>query len=146
MRSDDAPVVVEQTYNAPVQTVWNAITELDQMRQWYFDNIPSFKPEVGFTTRFDVKSEDRIFPHVWTVTEVEPMKLIKYDWRFEGYPGDSFVVFELSTQDDATTLKLTHEVRESFPDDIPEFERESCVAGWTYFIKERLRDFLAKDH
>ena len=142
MRKDDAPIVIEQTINASIETVWNAITQVDQMRQWYFENIPSFKPEVGFETRFDVQNEDRHFLHVWTVTEVVAMKLIKYDWKYEGYPGDSFVVFELFTQDDLTKVRLAHHVLESFPDDIPEFQRESGVAGWTYFVKVRLKEFL----
>ena len=143
MRADEAPVVVEESFDVSVETVWRAITEIDQMRQWYFENIPSFKPEVGFQTRFDVQCEDRDFLHIWTVTEVVPRKRIKYDWQYEGHPGEAFVVFELSEQDDRTTLTLTNEVRQSFPDDIPEFQRESCADGWTYLIKQRLKDFLA---
>jgi uncharacterized protein YndB with AHSA1/START domain len=83
---------------------------------------------------------------MWKVTEVVPLKMIKYNWKFEGYPGDSFVVFELSKQNNMTKLRLTHEVQESFPDDIPEFKRESGVAGWTFFIKQSLKEFLAKNH
>ena len=94
MRKDDDPVVVEQTYRASVDTVWNAITQVDQMRQWYFDNIPSFKPEVGFETQFNVRCEGRGFLHVWTVTKVAPPRFIECNWKYEGYPGDSFVVFE----------------------------------------------------
>ncbi len=30
-------VVIERTYNAPVEKVWKALTDVDQMRQWYFD-------------------------------------------------------------------------------------------------------------
>jgi hypothetical protein len=112
------------------------------MRQWYFENIPSFKPEVGFETRFDVQNEVRNFSHIWTVTDVVPMNMIRYDWRYEGYAGDSFVTFELSSHENSTKVRLTHEVRESFPSGISEFERKSGVAGWTYFIKNRLREFL----
>jgi hypothetical protein len=39
-------------------------------------------------------------------------------------------------------LRLTHFVEEDFPDDIPEFSRESGLQGWTYFIKEKLIEFL----
>ncbi len=31
---------------------------------------------------------------------------------------------------------------EKFPDNIPEFKRESDVAGWNYFIKDSLKEFL----
>jgi uncharacterized protein YndB with AHSA1/START domain len=54
MRTDEAPVVVEETFNAPIASVWNAITVADMMRQWFFDNIPAFEPVVGFKTRFTV--------------------------------------------------------------------------------------------
>ena len=31
---------------------------------------------------------------------------------------------------------------EDFPEDIPEFSRESCNKGWEYFIQNRLKVFL----
>ena len=146
MRKNDEPVIVEQTYDTSINAVWSAITEIDQMRQWYFDNIPSFKPEVGFETQFNVQSGGRDFLHMWKVTEVSSLKMIKYNWKFKGYPGDSFVVFELFKQNNMTKLRLTCQVKESFPEDIPEFTRESCIEGWTFFIKKSLKEFFEKNH
>lgn len=54
MEKNDAPVIVEQSFNTPIEVLWNAITEIDQMRQWLFENIPAFKPEVGFETQFNI--------------------------------------------------------------------------------------------
>ena len=71
MRKEDEPIVVEQTFNASIETVWNAITDIDQMRQWYFENIPSFEPKVGFETQFNVQCQGRDFLHMWKVTELE---------------------------------------------------------------------------
>jgi len=144
MKKDDAPIIVEQLFDQPIDIVWNAITQIDLMRQWYFENIPAFNPEVGFETRFNVESQGRDFLHIWTVTEVVPLKKIAYDWKYDGYPGDSFVEFELFKHNNSTKLKLTHNVRESFPQDIPEFSRESGVQGWTFFITKRLKEFLGK--
>lgn len=48
MIEHDEPIIVEQTFNTTIDSVWKAITEIKQMRQWYFENIPTFKPEVGF--------------------------------------------------------------------------------------------------
>ena len=142
MRKDDDPVVVEQTFRVPIDTVWKAITQVDLMRQWYFDNIPSFEPEVGFETQFNVRCGGRDFQHVWAVTEVAPPRLIEYNWRYDGYPGDSFVVFELFEQSGSTKLRLTHRTVESFAEDVSEFSRDSCVEGWKFFIEQRLREFL----
>ena len=81
---------------------------------------------------------------MWEVSEVVPLKKISYDWRYVGYAGDGSVTFDLSDQGDATSLVLTHTVRKDFPDDVPQFKRESCLAGWRYFIGERLKGYLEK--
>lgn len=142
MQKDEAPIVVEHSYAATADDVWKAITDVDQMRQWYFENIPAFRPEVGFETQFNVQSGERNFLHLWKIVEVVPGKKITYDWKYEGLAGDSLMVFELFARGDSTRLKLTHRVLESFPGDIPEFARESGVAGWKYFIQQRLKEFL----
>ena len=145
MKKDEEPIIIEQTFNVSIKTVWSAITEIGQMRQWYFKNIPSFKPEVGFRVQFNVQNEERSFLHMWEVTEVMPENKIAYKWKYENYPGDSVVAFELFEQNNLTTLRLTHHVLESFPDDIPEFARESGVGGWTYFISKCLKEFMEKN-
>ena len=145
MSNNDEPIIIEQTYNASLDNVWNAITEIDQMQQWFFPNIPSFKPEVGFETRFNVQSEGRNFLHMWKVTEVVPYEILTYDWKYQDYPGDSYVVFELLPQDKLLKLRLSVHIRVNFPDDIPEFTRESCFEGWTYFICNRLKSYLEKN-
>ena len=144
MKEIDKPVIVEQNFNTSVSEIWEAITNHDQMKQWFFENIESFRPEVGFETQFNVQSQDRNFLHLWKLTEVIPLKKITYNWKYEGYSGDSFVMFELFEQNNHTKLRLTHKIVESFPNDIPEFSRESCFEGWNYFIRERLKEFLEK--
>ncbi len=142
MSNIDEPIIVEQTYNTSIESLWKALTEIDRMQQWYFNNIPSFKPEVGFMTQFTVTNGGRAFPHRWEVTEVEPLKKISYNWKYEGYPGDSQVTFELTEDNNQATLKLTHQVLEPFPTNIPEFKRESGQAGWEYFIQKSLKEYL----
>ena len=48
MEKGDPPIIVEHSFDASAETVWRAITDVDQMRQWYFENIPDFRAEVGF--------------------------------------------------------------------------------------------------
>ncbi len=144
MLDTDAPVIVEQTFGVSKETLWRAITEVDQMTQWYFDNIEAFEPRLGFMTRFVIENEGRTFPHLWTVTAAEPYKKLSYNWKYEGYAGDAEVTFELIEQEFGVKLRLTHRVLRSFPQDIPEFRQESCLGGWNYFIKERLKQFLDK--
>ena len=144
MSNTDNPIIVEQTFDTSIERVWKAITEVDQMRLWFFENIGSFKPEAGFETQFNVQSNDRSFLHIWKLTEVVPGKKIIYNWKYGGHPGDSSVTFELFEQKNRTKLRVTHEGMESFPQEIPEFSRESCIGGWNYFIREKLMEFLEK--
>ncbi len=144
MKITDKPIVVEQTFDVSITELWNAITELKQMTQWFFENIESFEPKVGFETKFVIENEGRVFSHLWKITEVERLKKITYNWKYEEYTGDSFVTFELVNQGKNTKLKLVHTTTKDFPSNIPEFTRESCVGGWNYFIKQRLKEYLKK--
>ncbi len=136
------PIVVEQDFSCSKMVVWESITELEQMRQWFFNNIPSFEPKVGFQTSFKVQSGDRNFNHIWIILEVVPFKKIKYHWSYEEYKGEGIVTFELFENDNKTILRLTNEGLETFPKSIPEFSRDSCQAGWEYFINMTLKEFL----
>ena len=140
----ETPVIVVQSFPVSKENLWNAITQQPKMIQWFFENIPDFKPKTGFTTTFVVENEGRVFPHLWAITQVQPHKKIEYNWKYKGYPGDATVTFELQEQGQNTLLKVTHRVIEAFPQNIPEFTRESCEAGWKYFIQQRLKDYLTQ--
>jgi len=142
MKKIDSPIIIEETFDSSVDMVWGAITEHEQMIKWYFDNIPDFKAEVGFRTQFNVKSEERNFLHKWHVTEIITKKKITYNWQYKEYPGSADVEFELIDLGDSTKLQLKVIVLEDFPNDIPEFKRESCIGGWNYFLRDRLKQYL----
>jgi uncharacterized protein YndB with AHSA1/START domain len=133
-------VVIERTFNAPVARVWKALTDVEQMRQWYFD-LKEFKPEVGFEFAFVFEHEGVKRDHRCKVTEVIPQRKLAYTWRYEGHEGDSLVTFELFADGDKTRLKLTHEGLETFPK-LPSFARENFTAGWTEIIGSSLKKFL----
>lgn len=138
------PIIVMQLLNAPIEQIWEALTNVEQMRQWYFNVIPNFQPKVSFKTSFLITNEGRNFTHNWKVTEVIPNTKISYTWTFDEYPGESISIFELSKKEHKTLLTVTSEIIKDFPSDIPEFKRESGVAGWEYLIKESLLKFLEK--
>ena len=142
MKKTDQVVIVEAIINATNEQVWSAITELDHMQKWFFDNIPAFEAQVGFETSFIVDAGERLFDHRWRIIEVGINSKISYNWKYEGYIGDSNVHFELFPQEGNTLLRLTTEIIEDFPQEIPEFRIESCIGGWNYFIKESLPKYL----
>src|SRR4030081_3066355 len=136
-------VVIERTFNAPVAKVWKALTDVGEMRQWYFD-LKEFKAESGFEFEFIVEHEGMTYHHLCKVTEVIPQKKIAYTWRYKGHEGDSLVTFELFPDGDKTRLKLTHEGLETFPK-TPAFARKSFMGGWTYLIGSSLKKFVERD-
>lgn len=140
-----APIITTQHFSVEPEKVWEAITNVDLMKQWFFKEISGFKAEVGFSTRFNVHVNGRDFLHIWTILDVEPQKKISYNWRYEAFEGDSKVTFELFEKDNQVKLMVTHQETVAFPKNIPEFERSSGVAGWNYFIKEQLKGFLEKE-
>ncbi|MDP3353676.1 MAG: SRPBCC domain-containing protein [Flavobacteriaceae bacterium] len=142
MKTNFKPIIIEQIFNQNIETVWNAISQLDQMKQWFFENIPAFNAEVGFETQFNVKAPSQDFLHCWKIIEVIPNKKIVYRWKYKNISGEGIVTFELFEKNNQTKLVLTNEGLESFPQDTPEFARESCIAGWNYFIKKRLKEYL----
>lgn len=137
------PFVIERTYNAPSDKVWQAITDKNKMKQWYFD-LEEFKPEVGFEFRFYGGSEEKQYLHICRITEVIPGKKLTHTWTYEGYPGESFLTFELFNEGNKTRLKLTHAGLETFPSDSPDFARTSFTAGWTHIIGTSLKEYLEK--
>ena len=135
-------VVVERTLNAPVAKVWKALTDVDQMREWYFD-LKEFKPEVGFEFEFVVEHEGNKYHHLCRITDVVPEKKIVYTWRYKGEPGDSLVTFELFPDADKTRVKVTHTGIETFPQ-TPAYARKNFEAGWTAIIGTELKQFVEK--
>jgi uncharacterized protein YndB with AHSA1/START domain len=133
-------VVIERTLNAPVARVWNALTDVDQMRQWYFD-LKEFKPEIGCEFEFVVEHEGNSYHHLCRVTEVVPQKRIAYTWRYKGEPGDSLVTFELAGEGDKTRVKVTHTGIDTFPE-TPAYARKNFEFGWTSLIGTELKQFV----
>jgi uncharacterized protein YndB with AHSA1/START domain len=137
------PFVIERTFDAPIKKVWEALTDANEMKQWYFD-IPSFKPRVGFEFEFTAGSPEKSYVHKCKVAEVIVGEKLSYSWRYDGYPGNSIVTFELFEEGQKTRLKLTHEGLETFPNHLADFAKESFVKGWTHIVRISLKDFVEK--
>jgi|SRR6185503_1165688 len=140
------PVIVERVYNAPLKTVWDAITDIEKMKQWYFPMLEEFEPEIGFETRFDVSHNGKVFVHIWKINEVVPFRKISYEWKFGGYPGDSIVSWELFPDGEGTRIVLTHTGIGSFRGDLhPDLTAQNFEAGWTSFIGTALKNFVEEE-
>ena len=146
MKTTDPPISLDFTYATAINEVWAALTKHSEMLKWYFDNIPDFKPIKGFKTQFVVTSEDRQFTHLWEITSVVPYHSICYTWKYLEYPGFATVCFKIDEIESGVKLNLELIVNDNFPDLIPEFKRESCIAGWNYFLGQNLANYLANNN
>lgn len=138
------PLIVNRTFSVPIHKVWTAITEKDQMKEWYFQ-LEEFKAEKGFKFRFSGGDENVQYLHECEVLECDPPNKLSYSWRYPEYEGYSVLTWELFDEGgNKTRLRLRHEGLESFPQNNENFRVESFSAGWNYIINESLSAFLEK--
>jgi len=131
------PLVIEREIDAPVERVWQALTDIKYLKQW-LGFFPDFKPEVGFTTDFDLGPADHKYPHHVEVLEVVEKQRLTYTWDYGGMSQGSDVTFELRPQGQNTKLVLTCRFKH-IPADEPDFMKNASQ-GWN-FTADSLKTF-----
>ena len=135
------PLVKEVVINVSPERVWNAITNRDEMKKWYFD-LAEFKAEVGFEFQFEGGPDDRKYTHLCKIEEIIPGEKLSYSWRYKDYPGESLVTFELFEEGEKTRLRLTHKGIESFGKENTDLAKENFVKGWDEILDKGLKEYL----
>ncbi|MBB5395381.1 MULTISPECIES: SRPBCC domain-containing protein [unclassified Mucilaginibacter] len=136
------PLIVERTLNAPAGRIWQALTDNDKMKKWYFQ-LENFEPRVGFEFSFTGQgSKGEKYVHNCRVTAVEPERKLSYTWAYEGFSGSSEVSFELFAEGDKTLVRITHTGLETFPQNGPDFAIESFTKGWNHILGISLKEFV----
>ncbi|MBO9731298.1 MAG: SRPBCC domain-containing protein [Chitinophaga sp.] len=138
----NTPLVVERILNAPVKAVWEALTDNEKLKQWYFP-LPAFEARTGFEFSFTAGSDEQKYVHLCKVTAVEPLKKLSYSWRYQGYTGNSEVTWELFPEGNKTRLVLTHTGIHTFPATAA-FAEKNFSDGWNHIVGISLPEFLAK--
>ncbi|WP_410219628.1 SRPBCC domain-containing protein [Pedobacter sp.] len=137
MKNQDIEITV--LIKAPVTKIWNAISSVEEMKNWYF-TLKDFKPVPGFKFKFWAGPDEKQYLHCCEVIDVEPLKRLSYTWRYEGFPGNSLVIWILEEQqNNHTLLILKHVDVETLKNEYPAFDPENFVAGWksiTHNLKE----------
>jgi uncharacterized protein YndB with AHSA1/START domain len=136
-------ITISCMYDAPIERVWNALTDNNEMKQWYFQ-LPEFRPEVGFEFQFEGGPDDRIYVHKCKITEVVPGQRLAYTWRYDGLPGNSLVTFELLEDDSRTKVTVTHEGLDTIAVNGPDFQKQNFVEGWTHILGKSLKEYVEK--
>ncbi|WP_370899284.1 SRPBCC family protein [Chryseobacterium gossypii] len=136
------PIIVQYKVNAPVEKVWNALTDKDEMRSWYFD-ISDFEPEVGKTFNFYEPGEARRFHHRGKILEIIPNRKLKHTWSYPEFLNEeSVVTWELGEDAGGTLVTLTHDDIENFNSLGENFSRDSFTEGWNGIIGQSLKPYL----
>lgn len=136
----ELPIQKEVFIQAPPQKLWQALTQKEQLKEWYFD-LSGFEPRPGFEFSFWGENEGRRYLHLCTVTEAEEEKKLAYTWQYQGYEGNSLVRFELTGSDKGTKLRLVHSGLETFGNQHPDFAPSNFDMGWTYLIEKALKEY-----
>lgn len=67
------PIIIEQKVNASAEKVWKALTDINEMKIWYFD-IPDFIPEEGAVFNFYEPGDEKKYHHQAEILEIIPEK------------------------------------------------------------------------
>jgi uncharacterized protein YndB with AHSA1/START domain len=111
----------ERRLEHSIDRVWRAVTEPDELRQWFVSEVP-WTPVAGEV--FEAGGE------TGRITALDPPHLIAWTWGMERYS------FELAPQGDGCRLVFTHVFN---PDLGPDWQH---AAGWETYLN-RLDAHLA---
>ena len=110
--------------------VWQALTDKNQMREWYFD-IPDFELSEGMVFNFYEPGDEKRYHHRCQIKEIVPNQKFSHSWAHPSHSkGESLVTWLLTEENGATEVTLLHQGVENFADAGPEFSLENFQVGW----------------
>lgn len=136
---------IEITYDAPISKVWEALTDKDSIKEWYF-NIPDFSVEKGAEFDFYKAGFKREFLHRCKILEVSEKNRLQYSWAYPNHSeGTSVVTWELIPRGTVTCVRLTHEGLRNHHDAGEKFSPEKFDEGWNNILGKSLSNYLEKE-
>jgi uncharacterized protein YndB with AHSA1/START domain len=136
------PIIIEQKVNASAEKVWKALTDINEMKIWYFD-IPDFIPEEGAVFNFYEPGDEKKYHHQAEILEIIPEKKLKHTWFYPEFSDQKTIVtWELEPQGESTWIRLTHENIDGFNDLGENFSEKAFKEGWTQLTEQSLKRYL----
>lgn len=134
-------IKVEAVFDATKLKVWEALTNSEIMKIWYFD-IANFNLNIGNKFSF-YEGEKKEYLHEGEILQVEENKLLQHTWTHpEQSSGTSVLTWNIDEIDGKSKVTLTHEGVESFADAGPNFTIANYEMGWNALVKTNLRNYL----
>ena len=127
----------EQQINHPIQSVWNAITNEEEISTWFIK--AKFKAEVGYHYTFT--HEDTTISG--KILEANPVYKLVYTWKVSGTDVDTTVTWSLSENESGTLVQLEHSGISKYPGETAIKMFESFSGGWDNCLSE-LKKYLVK--
>jgi uncharacterized protein YndB with AHSA1/START domain len=126
-------LVVKRRFKAPVEKLYAAWTDAEQMKRWFAPgdmSVPSAEADVVIGGRYRVKmsesgSDCEFHTTAGVYREVIPNQRLVFTWQWEGSELETVVTLEFkSLSANETELTLTHEGFDS------EDTRDKHAQGW----------------
>lgn len=138
------PIIIEYKVNAPLEEIWSAITDKDEMKIWYFD-IPDFKLGLFEIFNFYEPGDEKKYHHQAQILEIIPNRKLKYTWHYPDLSkGKTVVTWELQPGENEVLVKLTHDEIENLKDLGEHFSEEAFIEGWDEIIGKSLKTHLER--
>jgi uncharacterized protein YndB with AHSA1/START domain len=144
--NEDETISLERIYTAPINAVWAAVTEKEQLRKWYFDFSESFKLEPDHEWEWWAGPPGgKQWLHRGKITDVVAGKKLAHTWEYPGYQGKALVEWELVELDkNSTRLNFEFKILIPFDQNEEALKRKNFVEGWNYIVHTGLKEFLEK--
>ena len=137
-------VIIKQRVNAPIDKVWNAITDRSQMKEWYFD-IADFKADLHTEFSFYEPGGENKYQHHGEILEVIPKAKLKHSWSYPEISKEKTIVkWNLQDEGDKTLVILTHKGLENFVHLGEEFSKDAFDKGWTEIVSIKLKNYMER--
>ncbi len=135
------PIEKKLTLNAPVNKVWEALTNPNKLQKWMMMST-NFEPKNGkdFTFKSDPTGEwDGIFK--CSVKEVVENKKLSYTWDTSFINAETLVEFELTENGDKTEVSLVHSGWDKMTANQKE-TKKSHSEGWDLRFGQKLKELV----
>ena len=134
----------ETKINAPVSKVWDALTNPEQIKKYFFGTNAISDWKVGSPLEFKGEWEGKEYHDKGTILKSEKNKLFQYTYLSsmsgkEDIPENySTVTYELSAKNGSTTLKILQDGNET------DESKQHSEQNWSYVLNA-MKDLLEKE-
>jgi len=136
-------IVKEAMFDHPIDTVWKAISEADEISTWFIQ--ADFKAEKGYQYTFTASEEKGCLTITGEVLEATPYALA-YTWVVQDTDIITTVKWMLDSKDGQTSLQLEHSGISNYPGESAIAFFESFNGGWDDCVSQLSKHLMKEVH